>query len=186
MGLKRYIWRAQNIGVRLYLRRQGAVLAGRVDVEGLLPLIRAEGLVEIGKDVKFMCRQGPRIVLGSLKKARLRIGDGSFVNQSASIIAAIGIEIGRNAKIGPHVVIHDTTYHEVDEGAGARTEKIVIGDNVWIGRGAMILPGVTIGDHSVVGAGSVVTKSVPPKTVVAGNPARTVREVVASDSYVRR
>lgn len=185
MGLKKYITRARSTWVQLYLRRRGAVLLGAADVNGLLPLVRAEGPVEIGADVRFMCRQRPKIVLSSLQNGRLIIGAGSFINQSASIISAIGIEIGRNAKIGPYVVIHDTAYHEVDEGVGARTDKIVIGDNVWIGRGAMILPGVTIGDHSVVGAGSVVTKSVPDKTVVAGNPARVIRQVLASDSYVR-
>jgi len=54
---------------------------------------------------------------------------------------------------------------------------ITIGDNVWIGRAAIVLPGVTIGDHSVVAAGSVVTKSVPANAIVAGNPARVLRYI---------
>jgi acetyltransferase-like isoleucine patch superfamily enzyme len=61
----------------------------------------------------------------------------------------------------------------------------VLGDNVWIGRAAIVLPGVTIGDHSMVAAGSVVTKDVPPRVVVAGNPAKVVREITASDEWRR-
>jgi len=124
-------------------------------------------------------------VLRSHANATLKIGKGSFINQSATIIATTGITIGNHAKIGPHVVIHDTAYHEVDQGTGTFKSPIVIGDNVWIGRGAVILPGVTIGSHSVIGSGSVVTKSVPAKMVVAGNPAREIRPVECDDNYVR-
>ena len=56
-------------------------------------------------------------------------------------------------------------------------KPIIIGKNVWIGTGAIILPGITLGDHAIIGAGSVVTKDVPPETIVVGNPAKYLRKV---------
>jgi len=84
------------------------------------------------------------------------------------------------------VAIHDTLFHAVDEGASPRVAPVVIEDNVWIGRGAIVLPGVVIGSHSVVGAGAVVTRNIPERTVVAGNPARVVRTLSASDGFRRK
>lgn len=128
---------------------------GPIACDGLLPRITARGEIRLGRGVSFLCRQGPRIVLWADEGATLTIGDRSFVNQSCSIIATTGIEIGPDVRIGPYVVIHDTAYHEVDEGSGVRTAPIKIGKNAWIGRGSTIMPGVTIGAHSVVGAGSI-------------------------------
>ena len=87
--------------------------------------------------------------------------------------------------IGDNVQIRDSNYHEVDEGAGVYSAPIHIGKNVWIGNDSKILPGVDIGDHSVIGAGSVVTKSVPSCVVAAGNPARIIRNITVSESYFR-
>jgi len=67
-----------------------------------------------------------------------------------------------------------------------RTAPVTIGRNVWIGRGAVLLPGVTIGDHAVVAAGAIVTKDVPAAAVVAGNPARVVRDLGVIDDDWRR
>ena len=64
---------------------------------------------------------------------------------------------------------------EPDEHGPALCQPVVLGCNVWLGMGAIILPGVTIGDHAIVGAGAVVTKDVPEKTVVVGNPARVLQ-----------
>jgi acetyltransferase-like isoleucine patch superfamily enzyme len=63
---------------------------------------------------------------------------------------------------------------------------IRIGNNVWIGRNALIFPGVDIGDHSVIGAGSIVTRSIPDRSVAVGNPARPIKRLSASDGFVRR
>jgi len=90
------------------------------------------------------------------------------------------ITIGDDVQMGPHVQLLTPT-HPV--AAGPRRDKweaalpITIGDNVWLGGGAVVLPGVTIGANSVVGAGAVVTKDVPPDVVVVGNPAQAVRAV---------
>jgi maltose O-acetyltransferase len=109
-----------------------------------------------------------------------RIGQGGFINSGAVFLDDGGITIGANILIGPNVQLL-TAGHPIlaaERGRGITvTKPIVIGDSVWIGGGAIVLGGVTIGDRSVVGAGSVVTKDVAPDTVVAGNPARVVREL---------
>ncbi len=90
------------------------------------------------------------------------------------------MRIGAHAFIGPDVSIY-TACHPLDPEArntGAEwAEPVTIGDNVWIGGRAVILPGVTIGDNCVIGAGAVVTRSIAPRTLVAGNPARPIRSL---------
>lgn len=111
--------------------------------------------------------------------ARIHIGSGCAFSNNVTLCALDSITIGDRCLIGDMVSILDADHHELDpaqrwSGQG-RITPVVIGNNVWIGSRAMILRGVSIGDHSVVGAGSVVTKSVPPGTLVAGNPAKVVR-----------
>jgi len=93
------------------------------------------------------------------------------------------ITIGNNVLIGPNVVISSAS-HNVDYRIRNRDNDmditgapVVIEDNVWIGANVTVMPGVTIGRHSVVGAGSVVTRDVPPDTIVAGVPAKVVRKL---------
>ena len=105
----------------------------------------------------------------------LRVGDNLFVNYDCVFLDCAPIEIGDDVQIGPAVQLYTAT-HPLDPGErragieGAR--PIRIGSNVWIGGGAIVLPGVTIGDDAVIGAGSVVTRDVPAGMVVVGNPAR--------------
>jgi maltose O-acetyltransferase len=83
-------------------------------------------------------------------------------------------------QFGPHVQLLTPTHPVEPEPRRAKWEAaqpIVIGDNVWLGGGAVVLAGVTIGDNSVVGAGAVVTKDVPPNVVVVGSPARVVKQL---------
>jgi maltose O-acetyltransferase len=90
------------------------------------------------------------------------------------------VRIGDHVMIGPAVQIY-TPAHDLQAETRIQgwevAKRIVIEDNVWIGGGAILLPGVTIGRNAVVGAGSVVTRDVPANTVVAGNPARMIREI---------
>lgn len=96
------------------------------------------------------------------------------------------VEIGRDVMMGPEVVVFtrshvfdDTSLPMMDQGSSA-PQKVVIGDDVWIGQRAMIMPGVTIGNGAIIGAGAVVTKDVPPMAKAAGNPARIVGQRGAS------
>jgi maltose O-acetyltransferase len=110
----------------------------------------------------------------------LSIGRGSFVNTDFLALGGGRITIGEDVLIGPGVRFY-TPNHPLDPDdrrAGyERVAPITVGDNVWIGGSAVVLPGVTIGADSIVGAGSVVTKDVPSGVVVAGNPARVIREL---------
>lgn len=108
----------------------------------------------------------------------IRLGRNVFLNFNCVILDVCEVEIGDLTQIGPGVQIL-TADHPRDPGERARGvefgKPIVIGRNVWIGGGALILPGVTIGEDAVVGAGSVVTRNVAPGATVMGNPARQRR-----------
>lgn len=108
-------------------------------------------------------------------QSEIKIGNGVLINDSTFIGAHGKLTIGDNTMIAAEVVILDTDWHGID-GQPPQERPVTIGNHVWIGLRAMILEGVTIGDNSIVGAGSVVTKSVAPNTIVAGNPARFIRE----------
>lgn len=112
--------------------------------------------------------------------AHLEMGHKSYINFNSTVICYDHIIIGSNCAISWNTNMLDGNAHElvVGEVARPRTQPVVIGDKVWIGTGAIILPGVTVGDGAVVAAGSVVTADVPGQAVVAGNPARVVREKV--------
>ena len=106
----------------------------------------------------------------------ITVGKGVFINTGCHFSDQGGITIGDNTLLGSNVVIA-TVNHDMDP-AKRRTAwpaPVVIGENVWIGSSATIVPGVTIGDGAIVAAGAVVTKDVPPNTVVGGNPARVIK-----------
>jgi len=110
----------------------------------------------------------------------IRIGARTFINFNFTALDVAPITIGDDVQIGPNVQLLTPT-HPVEP--GPRRDKleaaqpITIGDNVWIGGGAIILPGVTVGENSVIGAGAVVTKDVPANAVAVGNPARVIRSI---------
>jgi maltose O-acetyltransferase len=110
----------------------------------------------------------------------LTIGSGSFVNYGLVALDVARITIGRDAQIGPNVQLLTPTHPVDPELRRARYEAakpIVIGDNVWLGGGAIVLAGVSIGDNSVIGAGAVVTRDIPANVVAVGNPARVIRRI---------
>lgn len=112
--------------------------------------------------------------------AKLSIGDHTYINRSASIDCTQEITIGDYCAISDNVQILDSDFHPITyNGKTSMMSKPVhIGNHVWIGRSAIILKGVTIGDGAIVGACSVVTRDVPPRCLVAGNPAKVIKENV--------
>lgn len=115
----------------------------------------------------FHCDYGSQIELG----ARV------FFNFNCVVLDACRVRIGSHTLIGPAVQIY-TSLHPLDAGLRRTREyarAVEIGSDVWIGGGALILPGVRIGDRAVIGAGSVVTRDVPPDALAAGNPCRVIR-----------
>lgn len=129
----------------------------------------AEGLGAVGEGATvrppFYCDYGENI----------RLGAGAFLNFGCVVLDVAAVTIGAGTQIGPGVQILAAD-HPRDPALRAEGwesgRPVTIGRNVWIGGGALILPGVTIGDDAIVGAGSVVTRDVPPGTTAAGNPAR--------------
>jgi acetyltransferase-like isoleucine patch superfamily enzyme len=148
-----------------------------------LPYIQGRGRIVIGDRV-WLSGQ-PQIAFGRSLTAlpELVIGDGTFIGHHCGFNVARSIRIGCHCLLASGVLVFDMDGHPLDAShrrAGEPTPPeaiapVVIGDDVWIGTGAMILKGVTIGDRSIIAAKSVVTKDIPPDTVVAGNPARVVK-----------
>ncbi len=108
------------------------------------------------------------------------IGDDVFLNVLCTILDCNEVHIGQHVMIGPSVQIY-TAAHDLKAESRIQgwevAKAIVIEENVWIGGGAILLPGVRIGRNAVVGAGAVVSRDVPANTVVVGNPARVIREI---------
>ncbi len=105
------------------------------------------------------------------------LGPEAFLNVGCVVLDAGRVEIGARTMLGPHVQIYTTDHHRDPVLRSQLIERalpVTIGADVWIGGGAIVLPGVTIGDRAIIGAGAVVTKDVAPEARVAGNPARVI------------
>lgn len=112
----------------------------------------------------------------------IHLGERVFFNFDRVVLDVCRISIGSFCLFGPAVQIY-TPMHPLDAALRRREEygkPVTIGDDVWVGGGAIILPGVTIGSRAVVGAGSVVSRDVPEGVFAAGNPCRVVREIAGS------
>ena len=128
----------------------------------------------VGRVIKDLLREEDRLTL--LKRNGLKVGD-NFKMQCECLIDESHcwhIEIGNNVTLAPrvHILAHDASTKVHFNYTKLRNVKI--GDNVFVGAGAIIMPGVKIGDNAIIGAGSVVTKDIPAKVVAAGNPAKVV------------
>lgn len=126
----------------------------------------------------FKLFQGASIYVAPNAKLILK-GGWSFLNTNSTLNCFNYIEIGKGCSISDNVSIQDSDNHNIDGNMLGSTAPIVIKDRVWIGKNVTILKGVTIGEGAVVGAGSVVTKDVPSNSVVAGNPAKVIKEITS-------
>lgn len=126
------------------------------------------------------CQTWPNVKLSVVgtkkKKAVLRIGNHVSIGDRTEIHCGDSIIIGDNVIIAWDCVIMDRDYHCLESDTEIK-RPVTISDNVWIGCRSIILKGIKIGKNSVIAAGSVVTKDVPPNTIVGGNPARIIKEI---------
>ena len=132
--------------------------------------------MEFGQGVTLVGDVVP-IEFVSYKGSRISIGDHTFINYGSLITAYKQVKIGRHCLLGHHLLILDRNEHGIEQREVAPpAAPVIIEDHVWIGSRAIILPGVRIGRHAAIGAGSVVTRDIPANCLAVGNPARVVRQ----------
>ncbi|AKU91704.1 sugar O-acetyltransferase [Vulgatibacter incomptus] len=158
--------RAREICRKLNATRE----SDRMERRRLLGSLFAAGGETVWMQPPFFCDYG----------VNTRLGEGCFFNFNCIILDVCLVEIGAHCLFGPAVQIYAAT-HPMDAELRRSREfgkPVAIGDDVWIGGGAIVSPGVTIGSRSVIGAGSVVTRDVPEGVFAAGNPCREIRPAV--------
>ena len=177
------------------LKRKGVSLGTSVEFLGA-PIISmsSSGSILIGSRC-VLCSNSKFTALGVNHPVIIRtLSPGAVVEigadtgiSGATICAARSVKIGNGVLIGANATIVDTDFHPImsnnrrysDTSADTTAAPVCICDNVFIGSGSTILKGVRIGENSVIGAGSIVTRDVPPNAIVAGNPARVLRQFAA-------
>jgi acetyltransferase-like isoleucine patch superfamily enzyme len=172
--LRPLLRKAREAAAARWQLRRATRLGANVRVRGRVS-VQNHGRIRIGERVHFISTT-VRTELVVFEGGELLIGARTFVNYGCSLAATGRVSIGADCLLGPYVNITDNAFHELrDRARQPEPRPVIIGNGVWIGVRAIILPGVTVGDGAVIGAGSVVTKDVPPNGVVAGNPARLLR-----------
>jgi len=154
--------------------RSAASRGRRVTLYGRLAL-QNRGRLVLGDRIRLVSTPYPLEIV-TMRGGCIEVGTNVFVNFGTSIVASNRISIGNDCLIGTHVMIMDCDFHRVEDKTWDTTGyPVVIEDRVWLANRCIILKGVRVGHDSVVAAGAVVTRDVPPRSVVAGNPARVVR-----------
>ena len=180
-------WRGVFISYRIKTR-----IAGRVRSDGICMVgvfsnqvgldNRAGGQFQVGKNGCFIAGYNVRISRGCklFVNGTLSIGHLTYINPMSMILAQTRVTIGEHCAISWNFQALDSDLHTVmtDGVEGTTSAPISIGDHVWIGANVTILKGVDIGRNSIIAAGSVVTKSFPPGSLIGGNPARLIRSGV--------
>ena len=147
--------------------------------------VRGKGRIELGDHVLVDGKCSFAFGARYTEMPLLRVGSHTGIGHNCTFVVGKAITIGEHCRIANDVVMFDSSGHPSEpvarmQGAPAPIESvkpIIIERNVWIGRGAIIFPGVTIGENSVISAGAVVTSSVPPNSIALGNPARRLASV---------
>lgn len=148
--------------------------------------------IEVGKFTHIVCAAEKKIkfVIWSEQEGHgnISIGDYCLVSPGVRITSAIGVKIGNNCMIANDAYISDADWHGIYDrlktvGDAAAVE---LKENVWVGDSAIVCKGVTIGENSVIGAGAVVSKDIPPNVIAAGNPAKVVKELDPSQPINKR
>jgi acetyltransferase-like isoleucine patch superfamily enzyme len=173
------LWRILMIALNTAKYRYLLRCIGKGTVVGVRTEIVNSANVKIGRD----CLLQDAVYIRAGTDGKITMGDRAAINSFARLFGHGTIEIGEDAQIGPGCLI-TTTDHNIYENLEASFKKVTIGRRAWIGANVTVLPGITIGDHAVVGAGSVVTRDVPPYAVVVGVPARVIREIGAPEEEV--
>ena len=186
--LRQEVWwpRLMQFLYREPLLRYRSTTFGRdVTIEGVIPQIYGAGKIHIGDNCVIGSTNTWVVGFPWSGDAELVIGDRVALGYRTLLSVATHLTIGADTMMAAYVQIFDNPSHPLSPARRLRHEglrldecaPVTIGRNVWVGAGSMIMRGVTIGDNSVVAAGAIVTRDVPPNTLVAGNPAKPIREI---------
>ncbi len=151
-----------------YIRR----CVGRGTIVGTRTEIINSANVRIGE----RCLLQDAVYIRAGAEGRVTIGDRAAINSFCRIFGHGTVTIGEDSQLGPGTLI-TTTDHDYRGDLRTTFRPVVIGRGVWVGANVTVLPGVVIGDYAVIGAGSVVTSSIPPRSVAVGVPARVIKEI---------
>ncbi len=160
-----------------YYFRHADSLGSRVRIFGK-PAIHNWGEMRIGERVRIVSTIATTELVAN--GGTLEIGDRAYINYGCSISASKLVRIGPDCNIGTYAIIIDNDFHSLEpERRNERPESapIILEENVWLGGRVIVLRGVTIGTGSVIGAGSVVTKNIPPRSLAVGVPAKVVKQL---------
>ena len=163
-----------SLGEGATLRIEAGVVTERTP-DALRFLLGPGAQVEIGAGTWLRTDLGP-VVIAVFEGGRLRLGPECFLN-GCHLSAKTEVTLGRRAWVGPGSRVFDSDQHDFDAERPEQSAPVRIGSHVWVGSDVTILRGVEVGDHSIIGARSVVTKNVPPHTLALGTPAVPKGEV---------
>lgn len=144
---------------------------GRKTVVGERTVFINSANISVGED----CLIQDRVYFRAGLDGHIRIGNGAAVNSYVQMYGHGGIDIGDKAQVGPNTVITTTGHDYLSTDLDSNYAGIKIGERAWIGANCTVLPGVSIGDHAVIGAGAVVAGDIPSNCVALGVPARVIR-----------
>ena len=176
-----FLWSRFNL---FWLRAKGIPIPVSTKLYGRLYFyLENQDSIRIGRNCRFNSRRfrnriginHPCMISINRPNAELKIGDNCGFS-GVSIGCFKKIHIGDNLLCGANVLITDSDWHFGDYRSG-EDKEVIIGNNVWLGYGVIVLKGVTIGDNSVIGAGSVVTSAIPENSIAAGNPCRVIKSL---------
>ena len=179
--------REKMLSNELYLATDEELVAMQLEAERLMQRLNLDRLSEVERQSVISNLFGSIGINCSLRPpfycdygCHIFAGDNLIVNFDCTILDCNEVHIGNNVLFAPKVQIY-TAYHPIDPKVRLTGRELAasvkIGDNVWLGGGVIVCPGVTIGSNTTIGAGSVVTKNIPDNVVAVGNPCRVIKSV---------
>jgi acetyltransferase-like isoleucine patch superfamily enzyme len=170
------IWTSSTEALRAQWHLRGAEVARTVRLTGK-PFVVNEGTMIVRDRVRLISNVAT-LELATGPDGTLDIGERTYINYGCSLSAQLLVKLGADCNIGTHCIMMDNDFHRLEPERRMEeppSKPIILEDNVWLGGRVIVLAGVTIGADSVIGAGSVVTRDIPPKVIAAGVPARVIR-----------
>jgi acetyltransferase-like isoleucine patch superfamily enzyme len=188
-ALTRRSWRLTRrvidmLNARWHLRKCN-VVGRRVGLRGRA-YVKNRGYIGLGDRIGLV-GDTVRIELFVYPGGRIEVGDDTLMDYGVSILSTQSVTIGRHCLLAAYTRILDSDFHRLEDlSTDYSGEPVVLGDYVWLGPSVTVLKGVTIGDHAVVTANSLVTRDIPPYAIATGVPARVIRYIEGHEPQTTR